>query len=340
MGLDKAHETARHGALQVNGKQAPSLRPAVYPPPGLQGLRSHDPKRWGPLLSDAMQGLVRVADLVRLIGDRTGLPTRPASRQVLAELGRHGTLPLFTAQPGELFRLVAADDVWRPRYRSGAEQLAAWQALGRGPGAFILPLWSLSDDENAARCIVIADGVHSGMVPADLVKLPELPELRGAAGAVEWLRVCWAERATTFEELDEGTAAGLAMLQADAVRLFSVAAAGDAPPATSDAPKAEQGPAAPPQWPPAKDYKGNIALHEYWVSAGGEAGHATAHLAAYYRVSHRCIQQRIAPFHPSGGPGGKRATAGKARPRKAGTASGEELQRSPWLMRVTSPAAK
>ena len=149
MELDKAHETARHGVLQANGKQAPSLRPAVYPPPGLQGLRTHDPKRWGPLLSDAMQGLVRVADLVRLIGDRTGLPTRPASRQVLAELGRHGPLPLFRPQPGELFRLVAADDVWRPRYRSGAEQLAEWQALG--PDAFSLPLWELSDDENAAR---------------------------------------------------------------------------------------------------------------------------------------------------------------------------------------------
>ena len=259
---------------------------------------------------------------------------------MLADLGRHGPLPLFTAQPGELFRLVAADDVWRPRYWSGAEQLAEWQAQGRGPGALILLLWELSDDENAARGIVIADGVHSGMVPADLVKLPELPELRGAAGAIEWLRVCWAERATTFEELDEGTAAGLAMLQADAVRLFGVAAAGDAPPATSDAPKAEQGPAVPPPWPAAKDHRGNLVLHEYWVSAGGEAGHATAHLAAHYGMSHRCIQERIEPFHPLGGSGGKRATAGKVRPRKAGTASGEELQRSPWLMRVTSPAAK
>lgn len=190
-------------------------------------LPQHDAKRWGADLSNDVppQRLVRLAGLVRLTCARTGVESvQWCAAKVLAKLAAGGPLRLFALQLGPLACLVPDDKLWRPRYLSGPEKFSArHRELASG---YFRVLWSLSDEEAQARGIKL--GCRSDLSDEEMQALPELPELRGPAGALALMQVQWVEQAQTFDDLDAGPLASLAMVAADAVRMFGCAPAGEA----------------------------------------------------------------------------------------------------------------
>ena len=184
----------------------------------LSGLATHDAEKWGRARTDEVnpRPVIRLADLVRLLSDRADLPPKRSVAAMLEKLEGCGECALFVLRPDDLARPVTDAKIWRPRFASGTEQFRAWQQdMNDG---FISPGPTLATDEAAWRGISVVDDPDR-CIERDA---PELPELRGVAGALEMLRVVWVQRALSFASLDAGPAAELAMLRVDAVRLFGI----------------------------------------------------------------------------------------------------------------------
>ena len=201
---------------------APSVAAAQsthWPPPGLEWLPGRDLAMQRGAQTDEVRPrpLVLLAELVHMMGARDRLPVKRAAAAVLDALTKAGPLPVFVLVRGDLARPVTDADVWRPRLASGAEQLAAWQALD---DVVSWPLLGMGDEERRARGMELAPNEFNGLTRAELLKLPALPELRGAAGLAEWLRWCWVGRADGFDHRDDGLHAGVSILADDAVRLY------------------------------------------------------------------------------------------------------------------------
>ena len=275
----------------------------------------HDKDRDGVLWADAKTELASLADQVRELMQRNpATPPAVAAAQVVAKLRELGnTLALFETDPAHFAKPLS---LLKCVHKGTADQPARLAAVG-----FVNRWRDASDTQPRHKAF----------------KAGEKPVYR------PWLDLfqdSWVNNAGGAADLDRRPFVRLAIRRSVADELFGVAPAGDAPPATSEAPKAEQGPSPAPAWPAANDVKGNGALHDYWLLKGGEAGHATAHLAAFYGKGTRCIQQRIAPFHQSARPAPTRAAPGKAQRRKAAAASGAVALSTAWSSPVPSTGAK
>ena len=92
--------------------------------------------------------------------------------------------------------------------------------LGKAKVSAILLRPCLKTGEAEARRLNQDPGLYFyGVSDADMQLWPELPELRGPAGALELMRQQWGQQAQTFDDLDTGPLANVAILDADAVRL-------------------------------------------------------------------------------------------------------------------------
>ncbi len=77
------------------------VSPVPYPPPSLAGLPPHDANRWGDLFGEDGQRLVRVADLVLLMRQRTGRQAvRVLADHVLNRMEDGPVLRFYELRPG------------------------------------------------------------------------------------------------------------------------------------------------------------------------------------------------------------------------------------------------
>lgn len=188
----------------------------------LAGLPKHDAKRWGAPHSAELRPrkLVRLADVVRMICERCGVESPQYCAGLLLEkLGERNPPPLFQLQPGPLALPFADDHLWRERFASGADTLAKHHH-GNLTSCFFLMNPCLQIGEAKARGLNQDPGLlFYGISDSDIELWPELPELRGPAGALELMRQQWGQRAQTFDDLDTDPLATVAILEADAVGL-------------------------------------------------------------------------------------------------------------------------
>ena len=203
----------------------PLTGPGLYPPPELQGIRPHDGVTWGEQLTQEARprAVVRVADLVQFVADQSGLrAVRPVAAGVLDAMA--GSAPeLFLLNQGDMAAAIEPGKVWRRRYLSGAEHRREWQQFldeSRSVVTFVSagPTTELAEAEARGLSIKDQDRAMGGVYCQD--DWPELPALTGAAGALEWARVQWVERARTFADLDAGDLGRLAVPLAWAVAKF------------------------------------------------------------------------------------------------------------------------
>lgn len=180
---------------------------------------------WGDRFTPDDQPLIRLADLVRLL---VALTERSAIRRhataLVDRLAAAWPVALFQLIPGGDAAALPGDVVWRARYPSGPErrkQRIREERQSAGSYGVVMPhSWFMSDDECFARGLAGESGAFGD---GESDTLPELVELRGAAGLIEWLRHCWAVMGNSLADLDSaenGRPASIAMLEADAVRLF------------------------------------------------------------------------------------------------------------------------
>lgn len=199
--------------------------PGMYPPPELQGIRPHDADRWGEQLTDdaTPRAVARVADLVRFVADQLGMrAVRPVAARVLDAM-TEGAPTLYLLNQGDLAAAVEPGHVWRRRFPSGAEHRQIWARLEADSAAYgVIACAGLTTDleEAEARGVKIEEQDRAmGAVYCE-EEWPELPALVGAAGALEWARLQWVERARTFADLDAGDLGRLAVPLAWAVSVF------------------------------------------------------------------------------------------------------------------------
>ncbi|MFO1225957.1 hypothetical protein [Roseateles sp.] len=158
-----------------------------------------------------------MADLVRATAAMRGrVALKPSAGAVLDKLSGHAAVPFYLLRTDGDAAEVEGEHVWRPRIPSGAE----YAAKRRSP-YFVLACFPHMD---------AADAFARGLDPSDRMfnsdedaSLAELPELRGHAGALEWLRHCWVTMGTSLDDLDGadyGQPAGIAIREVDAAALF------------------------------------------------------------------------------------------------------------------------
>lgn len=279
MGLKSTHDAGLHDVPGANIGEAHTLRVGLADPP------RHDAKRWGAPLSneDVPQRLIRLADLVRMVCIRTGIESvQWCAAKVLAKLAEGGPLRLFVLQLGPLASLVPDDELWRPSYPSGPDK---WSARQREMASGVLrALWCLSDEEAQARGI--KSGCRADLIDDEMQALPELPELRGPAGALALMQAQWADQAQTFDDLDTGPLASLAMVAADSVVMFADAPAAEGVPIADDATQAGATAGR-----SAKTLPADAIVLAEWNKLNTKGGKPTATLMARYGVSADTIQR-------------------------------------------------
>ena len=196
--------------------------PGNYPPPELQGIRAHDAKVWGALLTSESppRAVVRIADLVQYVADRKGVPAvRDIAAQVLEAIGA-GAPGLYLLNQGSMAAPLDPAHLWRHAFVSGAEhQAESRRQIQSMPG--LVNLWPVKPDEADARGLPADDGTRTkcGHAPFD-PDWPALPELAGPAGALQLARLQWVERARRFADLDAGDLGRLAVPLAWVVAKF------------------------------------------------------------------------------------------------------------------------
>lgn len=206
--------------------------PGLYPPPELQGIRAHDADKWGALLASGVppRSVVRVADMVHFLAHRAGLyAVRDMAGHVLDAIG-NGAPGLFLLRQGTTAAAVDPGHVWRRRFPSGAEHRQAWRESNERCSDYLVivsPGPAVELDEAEARGLAIDDETRAQGWIYCQDDWPELPELTGAAGALQLARLQWVERARSFADLDAGDLGRLAVPLAWAIAKFGVKAPQD-----------------------------------------------------------------------------------------------------------------
>ena len=212
----KGAPTVAHAVATALPTTAAPHGAALHP---LAGLPKHDAKRWGAPHSAEQppRRLVRLADLARMVCARCGVESPQYCAGQLLEKLEPGSLPnLFGLQPGPLAVQFADDHLWRKSFTSGTEKHTEWLSLLQSGIASVS--LRLADGEKAARGLDPNSSAYD-LDDAEVRTWPGLSELRGPAGALELMRQQWGQQAQTFDDLDTGPLASVAILEADAVRL-------------------------------------------------------------------------------------------------------------------------
>jgi hypothetical protein len=173
--------------------------------------------RWGAAITSNGEALVRLAELVDRVTRLTSLVSvKSAAEKVLETIEGAVPLSFYMLTPGEVARGVTDSDVWRRRYPPGRE-MCEWPYFAEGN----------KEDELEAALRGLDLGITYDRSSSQVAALPELPQLAGAAGLVEWLRWCWVNRAERRDDLNEGLHAAAAIPLEDALRLFGQVATPD-----------------------------------------------------------------------------------------------------------------